>query len=97
MSAPTKNLGETETVRALLEQIESFPTSRAVSHCGQTFQVSPFQIYADCPHCGNRVKVRAFSAGIETEDVFDAIFAWLSRPGAMDLARERMKVLAEND
>jgi len=97
MSAPTKNSSETESVRGLLEQIESLPTSRAVSHCGQTFQVSPFQIYAECPQCGSRVKVRAFSAGIETEDVFDAVFVWLSRPGAMDLARERIKALADND
>jgi len=57
-----------------IDTIRTFPTSREVSHCGETFSVSPFDIYAPCPVCGKRIKVRSFSAHLETEDLFDAFF-----------------------
>ena len=44
----------------LVDAIKSFPVRRTVQHCGTTFAASPFDIYADCPACGARIKVRSF-------------------------------------
>jgi predicted nucleic acid-binding Zn-ribbon protein len=73
----------------LIDAIRSFPLHREVEHCGSKFAVSPFQIYASCPRCGNRIKLRSFSAIPEIEDVFDAVFEWMSQPGAAELAERR--------
>jgi hypothetical protein len=80
----------------LLEAIASFPLAREVSHCGSTFTVSPFDIYATCPVCGDRLKVRSFAAVPELEDVFDAVFAWMNQPGADEIARRRQQVIADD-
>ena len=45
---------------------------------GETVRVGPFDLYATCPACGQRVKVRAFSASPDVEDVFDAVFGWIT-------------------
>jgi hypothetical protein len=79
-----------------LESIESFPLHRDVRHCGETFQVSPFDIYADCPRCGVRIKVRSFASSVEIEDVFDAVFDWMNQAGAEDLVRRKLKVLQQD-
>jgi hypothetical protein len=78
----------------LLEAIAALPLQREVSHCGTTFTISPFELYATCPQCGKRIKVRAFSAGSEIEDVFDAVFAWMLQPGGRELACRRQQVIA---
>ena len=80
----------------LIDSIASFPLQREVRHCGQTFHVSAFDFYAACPRCGVRIKVRSFAAVVELEDVFDAVFAWMSQPGAEDLVRSRQKVIEED-
>ena len=80
----------------LVESIEAFPLHRDVSHCGTTFQVSPFDIYADCPRCGTRIKVRSFAASPELEDVFDAVFAWMNQPGAEELVRRRRQAIEQD-
>ena len=80
----------------LIEAIQALPLSRDVLHCEQTFAVSPFDIYADCPHCKARIKVRSFSGLVEIEDVFDAVFAWMNRPGTESAVCERQKVIAED-
>lgn len=80
----------------LLDAIQALPVSRDVSHCGQTFSVSPFDIYGTCPVCGKRVKVRSFGGTSEIEDVFDAVFAWMNQPGAESVARDRRKVIGED-
>lgn len=80
----------------LIESIEAFPLHREVNHCGTSFQVSPFDIYADCPHCGRRIKVRSFTAGSEIEDVFDAVFAWMNQPRAEELVRRRQQVIRQD-
>ncbi len=59
----------------LVEAIRDFPVQRELEHCGQTFAVSPFDIYFKCPACGQELKVRSFSGGVEIEDIFDAVFA----------------------
>lgn len=87
---------EVEIPAELLETIESFPLQREVRHCNETFHVSPFDIYADCPRCGVRIKVRSFSGGMEVEDVFDAVFAWMNEPGAEELVRRRRQVLLQD-
>lgn len=78
---------------SLLEAIRSFPQVREVEHCGSTFAVSPFDFHATCPRCDCRLKLRAFSAGDEIEDVFDAVFEWMMQPGAEDLVRRRQEVI----
>lgn len=82
----------------LLEAIRTFPLEREVEHCGVRLSVPPFDLYAECPQCGTRIKVRAFSGLEEIEDVFDAVFEWMNRPTAQEIARRRLEVLAaEND
>jgi hypothetical protein len=77
----------------LVGAIKSFPVSRTVQHCGQAFTTPPFNIYADCPACGARIKVRSFSGAMEIEDVFDAVFEWMNSPAAREAAVHRQLVL----
>jgi hypothetical protein len=81
----------------LIEGLRTFPVRREVEHCGQVFAVSPFEFYAACPQCGTRIKVRSCSGVLEIEDVFDAVFEWLRRPGAQELMRRRQQVMAEDE
>ena len=74
---------------SLIDAIRSFPLEREVEHCGSKFVVSPFDIYATCPRCGARLKLRSFSAVPEIEDVFDALFEWMLQPEARELAKRR--------
>jgi len=83
--------------RKLLEYIRGLSEFREVLHCGRTFEVSPFEIYAVCPVCSMRIKVRATSAETEIEDVFDAVFAWLDRPGRVALMEQRQKQIREDE
>jgi hypothetical protein len=78
---------------SLIDAIRSFPQEREVEHCGSKFVVSPFDIYATCPRCGTRLKVRSFSAVAEIEDLFDAVFEWLLQPGAKELAKRRQQAI----
>ena len=93
---PTDVAQAVEIDPGLLAAIAALPVSRSVSHCGAAFEVSPFDLYATCPECGQRVKVRGFTAGPELEDVFDAVFTWMSQPGAAEAARRRMRELADD-
>jgi hypothetical protein len=79
----------------LLQEVRSFPVERKVEHCGRTFFISPFEFYAECPQCHTRIKVRAFSGVPEIEDVFDAVFAWMTQPGAEQLVRRRQQLMNE--
>lgn len=78
----------------LLDAIASLPTHREVTHCGTTFAVPVFDIYATCPACGARLKVRSFAAAPEVEDVFDAVFEWMADPSAAATARRRQAEIA---
>lgn len=80
----------------LVEAIRSFPAVREVEHCNKKFQVSPFELYADCPDCGTRIKVRSLSGAPEIEDVFDAVFEWLNDPETRKVADRRQKEIAED-
>jgi hypothetical protein len=81
----------------LLDAIRSFPTVREVERCGARFKAPPFDIYADCPRCGTRIKLRAYSGVGEIEDVFDAVFEWMSQPGADEAAASRRAALEDSD
>ena len=85
-----------EVPSALVEAIRSFPCERIVEHCGKQWSVSPFDIYGDCPQCGARIKLRAFSASVELEDVFDAFFEWMNQPGVDELIRQRRDAIAKD-
>lgn len=90
---PAKS-ADPDVTPALIDAIAALPVRREVSHCGNTFTVSPLDLYATCPTCGTRVKVRGFSAGPEVEDVFDAVLEWMLRPGAEAAARARLAEVA---
>jgi hypothetical protein len=77
----------------LVEAIRTFPRERVMEHCGRRIVVSPFDFYASCPDCGTRIKLRAFSALDEIEDVFDAVFSWMQQPGAAELVKRRHESL----
>jgi len=80
----------------LIEGIKAFPLQREVEHCGGVFTTSPFDIYAECPHCGTRIKVRAFSGVTEMEEVFDAVFEWMNQAGAEEFVKRRREEIAED-
>jgi hypothetical protein len=83
-----------EIPSTLLEAIRCFPAAREVEHCGRKINVSPFDFYTTCPQCGCRMKLRAFSANHEIEDVFDAVFEWMNQPGAREVALQRQRAIA---
>ncbi|MEX0715411.1 MAG: hypothetical protein WD066_02435 [Planctomycetaceae bacterium] len=80
----------------LLAAVRSFPVERDVEHCGIPFKVSPFEFYAVCPHCGTRIKLRSFSGVPEMEDLFDAVFEWLSDPQARRFADQRRQAIEDD-
>ena len=80
-----------------LDEIERFPIARQFEHCGRAIAVSPFDIYATCPVCSARVKLRAFGGiGTEIQDVFDAGFHWMLQPGADAVAQQRLQHIRDN-
>ncbi len=85
---------DVDVSQALLDAIAAFPLKREAMHCGQAFEVSPFEIYATCPVCKTRIKVRAFGGVSEIEDLFDAVFAWMNQPGAAEVVRKRQQEIA---
>lgn len=90
----TEKTAELDVTPALLEAIAAFPVRREVRHCETTFTTGPFAVYATCPACGARFKVRSFSANPEIEDVFDAVFTWMLQPGAEAAAKAQLAVIA---
>jgi hypothetical protein len=78
----------------LIDAVHALPSRREVEHCSATFTVSPFDIYAVCPRCGTRLKVRSFSAVPEIEDVFDAVFEWMNTPAGREAAERRLREIA---
>jgi hypothetical protein len=93
---PVARPPELDLSAAVVDAIESFPTVREVSHCGRTFAIPSLDIYAACPHCGSRLKVRAMSGATEIEDLFDAFATWLMAPGASQLIQARQRRIAED-
>lgn len=87
---------ELDLSAAVVDAIESFPTVREVNHCGRTFAVPSLDIYAACPQCGSRLKVRAMSGATEVEDLFDAFATWLTAPGASQLIQARQRQIVED-
>ena len=82
----------------LVEAIRSFPVQHTVEHCDVSFSTSPFDVYAECPQCGTRIKIRSFSGVTEIEDVFDAVFEWMLNPAAQELvARRQQVIMADKD
>lgn len=88
------NPKDPEIPPGLTDAIRSFPARRNVENCGTGFAVSALDLYADCPVCGTRIKLRAFSSGEDVEDVIDAVLEWMSTPGASEIARQRQAAIA---
>lgn len=78
----------------LLEAVAAFPVNREIRHCGTTFTAPALDLYAICPACGSRVKLRSFSGVPELEDVFDAVLTWMRQPGAEAVAGRRSAEMA---
>mgnify|MGYP000151762886 CR=1 FL=1 len=97
MSAPAKRDVRVDVAPEIVDAVRTLPLRREVSHCGLTFSVSSFDLYATCLTCGTRIKVRAYSAIPEIEDVFDAVFEWMNQPGAERLVQERRRALADDN
>jgi len=87
---------QVEVPEELIAAIRALPARRAISHCGQEFEVPIFDIYAACPACGQEIKVRSFAAGAEIEDLFDAVFEWLANPEVQSIAAERTRQILED-
>ena len=81
----------------LLQAIRAFPVRRAIEHCGARIAVDPFEVYATCPQCGTRIKLRSYAATPEIEDVFDAVFEWMNQEGAREVAEHRRVALASEE
>jgi len=92
----TKSEAAPAILAALLDEIGRMPARREASHCGTAFHVSAFDIYADCPACKKRIKVRSFGGAPEVEDVFDAVFAWMSKREARAAAEARIKAVQDD-
>lgn len=84
-----------EIPEGLLDAIRSFPVKREVEHCGERMEVPPFDVYATCPRCGQRLKVWSLSAADEIEDVFIAVFDWMNKPGALDNLRLPQRAISQ--
>jgi predicted nucleic acid-binding Zn-ribbon protein len=80
----------------LIEAIQSFPPQRVVEHCGQKLSVGALEMYADCPNCGTRIKLRSFGATTELEDVFDAVLEWMTDPAARRSAELRLQAIEDD-
>jgi hypothetical protein len=93
VNTPAKSV---EVSAELVEALRSFPRARTVDHCGSALQVSPLALYAECPICRQRVKLRAFSAEHEIEDVFDAVLEWMNEPQALAYAEQRRKEIGHD-
>jgi hypothetical protein len=91
-----KEMPELAIPPGLLEAVRSFPAACRVEYCGQSFEVSAFEIYAACPHCGTRIKVRSFIGATELEDLFDAVFEWMRLPGNSETAQRRIAAIASD-
>jgi hypothetical protein len=81
----------------LCDALRDFPVIRNVEHCGKTISVSPLAIYSQCPHCGMKLRFRAFSAVDELEDVIDAVLIWMNNPAARHVAEQRAAELREEE
>lgn len=91
----TDQLAPPDSLTAAVDAVRSFPAERSVSHCGQTFNVSPFAFYGTCPVCGVRFKLRSFAGVSEVEDLFDAVFEWMGQsPSAAAHAQARIAEIA---
>jgi hypothetical protein len=98
MRMPLNSRIEMEISQDVPDAIRSFPVEREVEHCGRRMAVSPFEFYADCPQCGVRIKLRSLSGVTEIEDVFDAVFEWMSDPNARRVAEQRrLAIEADRD
>ena len=82
-----------EITESLLDAIRGFPAMRDFEHCGTPQKISSFAIYARCSRCGMEVKTRAFSGVLEIEDVFDAVFEWMTDPANRSVAEERIQAI----
>ncbi len=85
----------------LVEEIRSLSHFRDVTcpRCGEQFRVYTLRIYAQCPKCGEERKYRSFGAtGTETEDVVDAVLAWIGTGETFKEAmRRHSEIVAEVD
>ncbi len=69
-----------EPLQYAIDMIEDYPVVRIVEFSchGTKLKVNPLDIYANCPKCSSRVKIRAFSSyPSEVQDLLVKAKEWL--------------------
>lgn len=91
-----------ESLDDVIDEIRKFPRTTSFTCCEKATEVSILQMYAPCPVCKTRTKLRGFGPiGTETQDLIDEVLAWmgtghhlaavLRRKSEIDEAREAEK------
>ena len=85
------------TVIGMIEKL-SHERMFVCSKCGHHSTASILSMYADCPQCSTRLKLRGHAAiGDEVEDVVDAVLRWMGSGRAMEAAMRRKEELDRHD
>ncbi len=77
----------------LIDALRALPAEREIEHCGARFRVAALDMYAACPECGARIKLRGFSGHDDVEDVVDAVLEWMLDPECRKVAEGRQAVI----
>jgi hypothetical protein len=78
----------------LIEEIRVLPRTKSFTCCGRTMDVSTLDMYAQCPTCGKRSKLRGYGAiGTEIQDVIDAVLRWMGTGQEFERILQRKKAM----
>jgi hypothetical protein len=57
--------------------LETFPKTRQVYHCGTVHTISNLDMYLMCSKCNIKIKLRAFGAPKEIQDIILLVKKWI--------------------
>lgn len=76
----------------IMEEIEALPRTKPFSCCGQTTEVCTLDIYAQCPVCKKKSKLRGYGPiGTEIQDMIDAVLKWLGSGKEFEMVMRRKR------
>jgi hypothetical protein len=76
----------------IMEEIGALPRTKPFSCCGQTREVCTLDIYALCPVCQKKSKLRGFfPIGTEIQDVIDAVLKWMGTGKEFEMILQRKR------
>jgi ribosomal protein S27E len=87
------------SLSGIIDEIKTLEHFNAVHcvDCGLETQYHSLQIYAACPECGRRQKLRSFGGiGTEIQDVFDAVLEWFVEEGTFENALKRYQGIKQD-